>query len=86
MLGGGPSVAGLVFVVPPVEVVVEQDDAPRGHAGNDAPGRSREEGHTWLFPRHLLLRKALPSQVCKVSAKGGIGVTLGVNQGTFLEA
>ena len=41
-----PSVAGLVLVVPPVEVVVEQNDASWGHASNDAPGRSREEGIT----------------------------------------
>lgn len=31
------SVPGLVLVVPSVEVVVEEDDASRGHAGNDAP-------------------------------------------------
>lgn len=40
--GAGPrwaitSVAGLVFMMPPVEVIVEQDDASRSHAGNDAP-------------------------------------------------
>lgn len=31
------SVPGLVLVVPSVEIVVEEDDAPRRHAGNDAP-------------------------------------------------
>lgn len=31
------SVPGLVLVVPSVEIVVEEDDASRGHAGNDAP-------------------------------------------------
>lgn len=38
-----PLVAGLVLVMPPVEVVVEHDDASGGHAGNDAPGRGREK-------------------------------------------
>lgn len=31
------SVPGLVLVVPSVEIVVEEDDASRRHAGNDAP-------------------------------------------------
>lgn len=31
------SVPGLVLVVPSVEIVVEEDDASGGHAGNDAP-------------------------------------------------
>ena len=31
------SVPGLVLVVPSVEVVVEEHDASRGHAGDDAP-------------------------------------------------
>lgn len=47
--GAGPrwaitSVAGLVFMMPPVEVIVEQDDASRSHAGNDAPARGQREG------------------------------------------
>lgn len=32
-----PSVSGLVLVMPPVEVVVEEDDASGRHAGYDAP-------------------------------------------------
>lgn len=32
-----PSVSGLVLVMPPVEVVVEEDDASGCHAGYDAP-------------------------------------------------
>lgn len=37
------SVPGLVLVVPSVEIVVEEDDASRRHASNDAPegGRGR---------------------------------------------
>lgn len=31
------SVPGLVLVVPSVEIVVEEDNASRCHAGNDAP-------------------------------------------------
>lgn len=34
---GASSVPGLVLVVPSVEIVVEEDDASRRHAGNDAP-------------------------------------------------
>lgn len=34
---GRASVPGLVLVMPPVEVVVEEDDASRRHACYDAP-------------------------------------------------
>lgn len=37
MRGGRGSVSGLVLVVPSVEVVVEEDDASRGHSSDDAP-------------------------------------------------
>lgn len=57
------SVAGLVFVMPPVKVVVKQDDASRGHARNDAPGRTKRRTglQIYLFPRVLFLKKELPS-------------------------
>ena len=41
--GFAGSVPGLVLVVPSVEVVVEEHDAARGHAGDDAPESSNQE-------------------------------------------
>lgn len=50
-------------MMPPVEVIVEQNDASWGHARNDAPRQSREKSslQTYLFPRDLVLKKELPS-------------------------
>jgi hypothetical protein len=65
LLRGPASVSGLVLVVPPVEVVVEQDDTTRRHAGYDAPRRGQPRGSVELRLIHdvLLLRPYIKSVI-----------------------